>query len=288
MSEKSSDRYAQIINRVCDYICAHLDDDLSVEKLSRVAHFSKYHFHRQFAEYAGINVARYVLLSRLKRASYQLAFDADVRIIDIALTAGFENPESFSRAFKKEFGRPPSQFRSDPKWTSWSGNVQLPVIARKLNMDVKIVDFETVKVALLAHRGSPAGLNDSIARFIDWRKQSGLSPKDSSLTLGIAYDDPETTEPDKFRWDIAGSVKQDVPENPQGVYTGLIPGGRCAMILHQGPYELMSEKINHLYAQWLPASGEQLRDFPCFFNYLNLMIETEAHELKTEIYLPLQ
>lgn len=68
--------YTGRMTKVCDYIQSHLDDNLSVDKLSQVAHFSKYHFHRQFADYVGVNVARYILLARLKRAAYQLAFDS--------------------------------------------------------------------------------------------------------------------------------------------------------------------------------------------------------------------
>lgn len=40
----------------------HLSEDLSVERLSRVANFSKFHFHRQFSQYAGISVIRYIHL----------------------------------------------------------------------------------------------------------------------------------------------------------------------------------------------------------------------------------
>ena len=43
-------------------------------------------------------------------------------------------------------------------------------------MQVKIVDFEPVTVAVLEHRGDPALLNGSVQRFIVWRKESGLSP----------------------------------------------------------------------------------------------------------------
>ncbi|QWF72136.1 helix-turn-helix transcriptional regulator [Methylomonas paludis] len=45
--------YQDRLNRVCDYIHGHLDGDLSVERLSQVARFSKYHFHRQFGAYMG-------------------------------------------------------------------------------------------------------------------------------------------------------------------------------------------------------------------------------------------
>ena len=99
MNDSKAAAYARRFDKVFDYIDRHLDEALSVERLSRVANFSKFHFHRQFSDYAGISVTRYVQLTRLKRASYQLVFTRR-RIIDIALEAGFENPESFARAFK--------------------------------------------------------------------------------------------------------------------------------------------------------------------------------------------
>ena len=112
--------YGARFHRVFDYIDKHLGENLTVELLSQVANFSKYHFHRQFSEYAGISVFRYIQLLRLKRASYRLVFNKLEKITDIALDAGFENPESFSRAFKNTFGQTPSEFRGGPEWKPWN------------------------------------------------------------------------------------------------------------------------------------------------------------------------
>jgi len=280
--------YEARMNRVCDYIRNNLDDDLSVERLSQIALFSKYHFHRQFSEYMGINVFRFIQLTRLKRASYQLAFSLNLRIIDIAFDAKFENPESFARAFKKTFGQTPSQFRKSPQWKSWHEKNQLPIPSGKTNMQVNIVEFKETKVAVLEHRGPVEALNDSVGIFIEWRKTSQLSLVKTSNTYGLAYDDPKTTNPEKFRFDLCGSVEADVPDNPQGVITKIIPGGRCAVIRHFGPHEAMDDKIRFLYREWLPESGEELRDFPCFFHYLNLFPDVSESELITDIHLPLK
>ncbi|WP_428605837.1 AraC family transcriptional regulator [Sedimenticola sp.] len=288
MNGEAKKSYAEKINRVWDYISEHLNDDLSVERLSQVANFSKFHFHRQFTEYTGISVSRFILMARLKRASYQLAFHKDSRIIDIALDASFENPESFSRAFKNVFGQTPSQFRRKPEWIDWKRKYQFPVIERNEPMHVEIVQFDETKIAVLEHRGSPELLNDSVARFIEWRKQSQLSPVDTSNTYGLIYDDPKTTEPDQFRFDLCGSVRAAVPANPQGVINKTIPAGRCARLRHRGPYEEMDDKVRYLYGKWLPESGESLRDFNCFFHYINLFPEVAEHELMTDIYLPVE
>lgn len=288
MSEKTTQAYAKKIDRVCDYIHAHLDEDLSLERLAGVANFSKYHFHRQFSGYTGTGVCKYVQLLRLQRAAHQLALVKHYRIIDIALEAGFQTPEAFSRAFKKLFGQTPSQFRKQPEWGAWPEKHQLPKRQGRQAMKVDVIDFPATRVAVLAHRGSPDLIKTTVSRFIDWRKESGLSPVKSSQTYGIAYDDPATTPADEFRFDLCGSVTGDVPDNPQGVTTGFIPGGRCAVLRHTGAHAEMSAKVYYLYGDWLPQSGEQLRDFPCFFQYYNFLTEVPEEALITDIYLPLQ
>jgi AraC family transcriptional regulator len=288
VNETTAKAYAQCFNRVLDYIDANLDAALSVEQLSRIANFSKYHFLRQFSQYAGMSLFSYIRLMRFKQASYRLAINAQERIIDIALDTGFENPESFSRAFKNTFGQTPTQFRQHPEWKPWSEKYQLPRRERSGNMEVNIVDFSETPVALLEHRGAPALLNESVMKFIAWRKESGLSPVKSSKTFGIAYDDPAQTEPEAFRFDICGSISDGIPENPQGVKNSIIPGGRCAVLRHLGSHDRIDEGAYYLYREWLPESGEELRDFPLFFHYLNLIPETAEADLVTDIYLPLK
>ena len=154
-------------------------------------------------------------------------------------------------------------------------------------MEVKIIHCEPIKVAMLKHYGPPALVMESIEVFIDWRKKTGLSPIKTSQTYGIAYDNPDTTEPEKFKVGMCGSVSEDIPENPQGVVNRVIPGGRCVVVRHHGSRDRIGESIYPLYRDWLPKSGETLRDFPLYFYYLNLMPETAEHELITDIYLPL-
>lgn len=155
-------------------------------------------------------------------------------------------------------------------------------------MQVSIIDFNETAVAAYQHRGPMEQVNDSARIFITWRQQSGLSPVHKSRTFGIAYDNPETTPPEDFRFDICGSVETAVPDNSQGVVNRIIPAGRCAAVRHHGSHNRIGESAYYLYREWLPQSGEELRDFPLFFHYLNLMPETPEHELVTDVYLPLK
>jgi AraC family transcriptional regulator len=93
LSATSAESYRARFRKVLEYIDANLGDELTVQQLSGIAAFSKYHFHRQFAELFGIGVYKYVQLCRMKRAAYQLAFCSHSQVIDIALANGYEGPE---------------------------------------------------------------------------------------------------------------------------------------------------------------------------------------------------
>ncbi len=286
MNDSRVKAYAKRFGEVFDYIDRHLDEDLSLEQLSGVASFSKFHFHRQFSDYAGISVARYVQLMRLRRASYRLVFNPEARITDIALEARFENAESFSRAFKNTFGQTPTRFRKEPAWQPW--NEHYRTVKRKEGLvmkEVRIVDFKETNVAALEHWGSPLQANDSVRTFCQWRHDIGLTGSD---TYGIVYEDPATIDPERFHFDICGTIAGPVPENHLGVTNKAIPGGRCAVVRHLGSRDSLGEAAHHLYRDWLPTSGEEPRDFPLFLHYLNFVPDVPEHELITDVYLPLK
>jgi len=280
--------YKKKMRSILQFIDSHLNENMSVDRLAKFACFSKYHFHRQFSTYVGIGVYQYIQLLRLKRASYQLVFRQDQQIIEIAFDAGFENPESFSRAFKKNFGQTPSQFRKKPDWEPWHQKYKFPDRQGAYDMKVEILNFLETKVAVLEHRKSPELINESVSQLIAWRKNTGLSPITTSNTYGLAYDDPKTVKPCDFKFDLCASVKKDIPENEYGIVNKIIPAGKCARLRHLGSYDGLSQKVCFLYGEWLPDSGEELRDFPCLFQYIKRLPDVAEHELVTDIFLPLR
>ena len=293
MPEAPAERYLARFRKVFDYIDARLDEQMSVETLSGVAAFSKFHFHRQFTELFGISVYSYIRLCRLKRASYQLAF-RDTQIVDIAMASGYEGPESFARAFRKSFGQTPSQFRKQPHWTPWLEIYQPLSELRQQHMSntyhaeqVKIVSFPDTRVAVLEHRGDPQRLADSIRKFIAWRKENRLPPR-VSATFNILYDDPSSTEPAAFRLDLCAALEQAIAPNDVGIVPKVIPGGRCAVLRHVGSDDNLDDALRFLYTGWLPHSGEELRDFPLYVQRLKFFPEVPEHEAVTDAFLPLK
>lgn len=284
----SMSHYDHSMTKVCDYIDQNLDEELSLDILSLISGFSKYHFHRIFSSYTGVSLIKFIQISRLKRASYKLVFKANMKVIDIAFEAGFESAEAFSRAFKREFGQTPSQFRKQPKWEEWHKKTLTSVAKAKREFSVKVIDFQDTKVAALEHHGKPELHYETSMKFMAWRKESKLSPIQSSHTYGIPYSDPNTVKPEDFRFDLCGTIDQDVPENNYGIITKIIPAGSCAVIRHTGNRDHLSESVYYLYREWLPKNNAECRDFPIFFHYINFSHEVNEHELLTDVHLPIK
>jgi AraC family transcriptional regulator len=242
----------------------------------------------------GVSVFKYVQLRRMKRAAYRLAFRPHDPVLEIALDCAYDGPEAFSRAFKKHVGSSPSQFRRQPQWSSWWRAYRSVFEIRSQYMQphlrpehVRVVDFPDTRVAALEHRGDPVGIGDSIRKFVRWRKEHGLSPK-VSATFNVFYVDIEATPAEEFRMDLCVSTDSPVEPNEIGVVSKLIPGGRCALLRHVGSEESLDAAIRYLYAQWLPASGEEPRDYPLFLQRISFFPDVPEHDSITDIFLPLR
>ena len=67
----------------------------------------------------------------------------------------------------------------------------------------------------------------------------------------------------------------------------MIPAGRCALLRHTGSDDQLGNSIRHLYATWLPVSGEETREFPLFMQRMKFFPDVPDSEAVTYIYLPL-
>lgn len=152
-------------------------------------------------------------------------------------------------------------------------------------MQVEIVTFPETPVAAVEHFGSTANVYDSTRKLIDWRIHNRVSPE-RHRTYGLHYD-LRTHAQSGYRLDVCVSFDREVAPNPQGVVAKVIPGGRCARVRYRGSREHIPV-VEPLFTEWLPNSGEQLRDFPLFFHYVNVGPDVAEHEMITDVYLPLK
>lgn len=280
--------YKERVDRVIDFIGKHLDEELELDELCRIACFSKYHFHRLFTAYTGLPLMNYIKWLRLKRAAHQLIVHKEETIINIALDAGFESHESFARAFKQVCGQSPSEFRRERNWENFENPPQPMHIKGEKIMTITIKELPAKRVAVMEHHGDPMRLSDTLDKLITWAKAQpvNLKPK-AGEAFGFGYHDPREVKPEEFRFDLALSVPQDFRLNDQ-VTERTLPAGRYAVTMHKGSRDNIGDTIYSIYRDWLPQSGEELGDLPCIFCYYNFDYEVAETESLTEIWVLLK
>jgi AraC family transcriptional regulator len=292
MKNTTEQDYYERVIRSLVYIQQHLDADLDLEQLAAIANFSRFHFHRVFHGLVGESLKQYIRRLRLERAALELKRGSEP-VIQIALHAGFETHEAFTRAFKAMFETSPSDYRAahKPAPESLSGthfdNLQgfhPPDYGDPLQVEVK--EISPMRVVFLRHVGPYSEVGATWSRLMSWAGPRGLLGP-SMKTFGIVHDDPAVTAADKIRYDACVVVTR--PVKAEGEFGVLeLPGGRHAVATHRGPYETLSQTYQRLYGAWLPKSGYELGDTPAFEQYLNSPQSAKPEDLMTLIHVPIK
>lgn len=286
---KPKTHYQQRLAKVINFIGQNLDKEISLESISEVFCVSKFHFHRLFTAFTGLSLQQYIRWLRLKRAAHQLKIDKDQSIINIAIRAGFESHEAFSRAFKKACGQNPSQYRNNSDNTYWEKSPYFLPREDKTNMNIEIKNINEIRLAMVEHQGDPNLVTDSVNQLIAWAKAQAISLKPKAgEAFGFGYNDPHTTPAAEFRLDLGIKIPKNLKLESNVIVEKFIPSGRYAVVMHKGSRNNLGETIYPIYRDWLPNSGEQLGDFPCIFCYYNFDHEVAETELLTECWFLLE
>lgn len=101
---------SEAVYRAQQYLDEHFADECSVTKLAEELFLSPYYLSHAFKEWTGYSPKQYVMLSRISGAK-NLLFSTDKTITQISGECGFKDVSNFVRAFKKETGQTPEQYR---------------------------------------------------------------------------------------------------------------------------------------------------------------------------------
>ena len=104
--------YVERVNASIDFIEKNLAEDLNLEQIAAVAHFSPFHFHRVFSLLVGETLSRFINRLRMERAATILVQQPARSITEVASSCGLHNPSSFSRSFREMFGVSASAWRT--------------------------------------------------------------------------------------------------------------------------------------------------------------------------------
>jgi len=98
-----------LYENLISFIEGHLEEDLSLDRLANEFFVNKYHIAHVFKENLGMSVHQYITKKRLAQCKDAILNNAD--IMEASLQCGFSDYSSFYRAFKKEYGSSPKEFK---------------------------------------------------------------------------------------------------------------------------------------------------------------------------------
>ena len=320
---RSKHHYHERVNRVLDFIDEHLDAELSLGRLSRIAGFSQFHFHRIFQGITGETLNSHVRRVRLERAASLMKASPGRRITDIALETGFAGTAEFSRAFKNHFDRTASSwdrrsplekskickapqmvsFHTIEELQAWRAAAKVRVRLQRLSA------FQYVYSRIYAPYGNTR-LVDAYHALTAWLAEGGADIRDV-VVIGMSLDDPSITPPENCRYDMGiafrrepGGILEEIVRSRgrrAAPFTNFPARSECeargfsirnfepqqvAAIHCAGDIAHVERAWHYLYRIWLPSGAYEPADLPAMEMFVKLPEEIGWEKFDLQICIP--
>jgi AraC family transcriptional regulator len=248
----------QAIARALDLVEEHLQAPIGVADMAAAAGYSLWHFCRTFAEAAHITPYDYLMRRRLAEAAGAL-LRTERRIIDVALDYQFNNPETFSRAFKRVLGRQPSQWRQEgcldrrrlmPRLTL----AHLRHLDQGPYLKPRLVTMDALRLAGVM---TPEGADDQAVGRAWSLLASEMAGAAGGGYYGLACHGEGPDAP-LFYLAAVEIEPGDASEEPMALVMKEVPAGRWARFVHKGCRDDLPLTLDYVYHLWLPPSGHSL------------------------------
>ncbi|MFJ7951076.1 AraC family transcriptional regulator [Lysinibacillus sp. NPDC096418] len=281
--------WLQSIQQAIEYIEEHLTEELKVEQIAKVAHSSSFHFQRAFSILTGMSVGEYIRGRRLTLAAQEIASN-QCKIIDVAYKYGYETPEAFAKAFRKQHGMKPSDVRKEAGMIHSYNKLVIHVQLKGADpMQYKIVEKEGFRVVGVKRTFSCVNGEQTkeITKFWQNIYEDGtndqLFPLNTGEIQGVigVCDMGENNLMDYW---IATNY---AGEDTKGFETFTVPAAKWAVFEVKGAMPTaittMWEKI---YQEWLPSNAYELTNGPELEVYSNG--DATSPDYYSEIWLPIK
>lgn len=279
----TKEEYQKCVNVVIEYINQHLGEDIDLKSLASISNFSPFYFHRIMKAFLGEPVGAFIVRTRTEAAARLLRY-SDIPIADIAYRIGYSSPSSLSKAFKQLYGISPLDYRNNQNFVIMKPAIINPDL--ELKSEIKNIPLRNVIYVRLTGDYKLNDYGGTFGRLWQFIKEQSLPIGDMS-PLCICHDDPKVIPTEKLRTDVCMVIP--VQATPKGdVGFKVLPAGRYATFLYQGPYDNLQAVYDTIYGKYLPEMECTLRDEASAERYLNDPCKTAPEDLLTEIYIPVE
>lgn len=260
--------WIESLQKAIQYIEEHLLENVTIEQISAQAHISPFYFQRTFTLLTDVTVFEYIRRRRLTLVAHEL-LQSDNKIIDLAHKYGYDTPESFSKAFRRQHGIAPSEARKSSNSVKSYNRLVIQVSLKGAEpMNYKIV--EQAAFTLVGIKQAFSYVDGENLREIPkmWQEAYSSGTEDRLLELnngairgllGVCVDQTEIEEKQMEYW--IGTAFDG--ETPEGLSSITIPASKWSVFEVQGP---MPESIQSLWKQivseWFPSNPYEHAGIP--------------------------
>lgn len=257
-----------IVNRAIWYIESHHAEDITLENIAETVGVSRYHLTRAFAVATGYSVIRYLRARRLSIAAQALANGDIANILEVALEAGYNSHEAFTRAFRDQFGITPEMIRQQ-KSLHHLNLVEPILMSENSNQTIESPRIEIHKSFLVAGLREKYGVEASQHIPAQWQRFApyiGSIPSQiGNSTYGVGYNGDDEGNINY----ITGIEVENFSNLPDDLDYVRIPEQKYAVFQHRDHVSTIGETWDAIWSQYLPQSDLEVTDAPFFEHYGN-------------------
>jgi AraC family transcriptional regulator len=284
--------WVESLQKAIDFMEDHLLEGISIESIAKQANVSEFHFQRIFSVLTDITVGEYLRRRRLTLAAQELS-TGDRRIIDIALKYGYDTPESFSKAFRRQHGITPSQARNYKGKLKSYNRLSIQVSLKGAEpMNYRIVEKDSFKVVGVKREfscengenlaGIPKmwadvhvdGTNDLLFQLNNGEIQG---------VLGVCVDKRDSGYPIMDYWIAADHIG----DKPEGLLELEIPASKWGVFeVHGAMPDAMQNTWKQIISEWFPSSHYEHAGTPDLEVYSSG--NPSSPDYYSEIWIPLK
>jgi len=273
---KIPESYNRQLEKVLTFIEENLDDHLSIEELSAIGGYSRFHFQRIFKDYVGENIGAYINRIRIERSAFMLKYQYK-KISTVGMRAGYNSNTAFTRAFKKYYNLSPVDFRNS--------------IINYDRVDIEtppyeIVHIEDKKVFFIRTYGD-YGLYEPYAWqqfFVNYEEEVDSN----SQYITICYDEPSIVKKQStLRYEACALYDKTKHKNADKLSIKTIKGGKYAKFYFEGTLKELDQFFYKIYYTFFHNKEYQIKFTPAFqmhHNHVDCLLNGIT---RTDFYFPI-
>ena len=281
MRRDTEEIYQQKVNQVIDYISANLHQPLALDKLADQIYVSQRQLLRIMRSALNEPLSAYVARQRVERSVLYMQIEK-MNLTQLADKVGYDNPQSFSKAFKKHFGISPKMYMNELQ-AKLEGYVKSSGNRQNLQSEIcELDDLELVYIRIIGKYGESEPYKTAWDKLVSFLSENQALSEKTRFT-GISFDDPNVTKSEKCRFYACALVqKKIVPKGEFG--TMQLRKGKYAVYTLKGSYSGLQELYNNISINF----DYNLRYGLAFEEYLNSPQNAKEEDLLTKIFIPIK